>query len=271
MVNRFAVLKVSSLILALLLTTFSITSVLADPSRAPELETITFIDVLRPGNVEGHVEGEACASSSSSFKTIRGGIRWRKESPVTYSVDTSGLVGLNGQTAAAAVAVAAESWDALDEGTFFDNVFPFTPNVDVIVSWAPIDGPGGTLAAAGLSFNPATKTIVSASITFDSLDDWTVYSNTVSCGEQFDGQDVENVGAHEFGHVIGTDHVNDDVDLTMYKFITQDGETRKRTLGIGDIAGFRALYLPGGEDPPAEDPPEDPAFCPPGQHKKGAC
>ena len=135
---------------------------------------------------------------------------------------------------------------------------------------APIDGPGGTLAATGLSFNPATKTIVSASITFDSLDGWAVYG-TVLCGDQFDGQDVENVGTHEFGHVIGTDHVNDDVDLTMYKFITQAGETRKRTLGIGDIAGFRALYIPGGEDPPAEDPSEDPAFCPPGQHKKGAC
>ncbi len=56
--------------------------------------------------------------------------------------------------------------------------------------------------------------------------------------------DVWNVTAHEAGHALGLD--GDQLDashagLTMYGYIAP-GETRKRTLGLGDLLALRAKY-----------------------------
>lgn len=267
--DRFAVIKITSVVLALLFFSFSISPVLANPERAPELETITFIDVFRPtdvANPPNDADG-TCSAQSSSFKTIRGGIRWR-EFPVEYSINTANSGVVPAKDAVDAVIRAAASWDFEEHpaGQFFSKV---DTGADVAIRWAFIDGPSGTLAVTSISFNPATKTIASATITFDSADDWTILPTAVSCGDQGDAHDVENVGAHELGHVVGLDHVNDDTRLTMYKFITQIGETMKRTLGPGDREGILALYGEVIEEPP-EDPPED-DFCPPGHERRGLC
>lgn len=267
--TRFSIIKITSLVLALLLFSFSISPVLANPERAPELETVTFIDVFRPTHLgDNQNEDASCRGTASSFKTIRGGIRWRVF-PVTYHIDASASgVG----AAANAVRAAANTWDNEEHPAdmFFLEIGDVN-SAKVTVAWASIDGPSGTLAVTGITFNPATKTIVSASLTFDSDDDWAIQSPIINCAGAGSGaaHDVENVGAHEFGHVVGLDHVNDDTRLTMYKFITQAGETMKRTLGPGDREGIFALYGVVVEGPP-EDPPEDP-FCPPGQAKKGNC
>jgi hypothetical protein len=49
---------------------------------------------------------------------------------------------------------------------------------------------------------------------------------------------VVDTATHEFGHFAGLDHVNRSPDLTMFPFI-HDG---MQTLGLGDMAGIRALY-----------------------------
>ncbi|MEM2183395.1 MAG: hypothetical protein QXQ62_04595 [Candidatus Bathyarchaeia archaeon] len=55
--------------------------------------------------------------------------------------------------------------------------------------------------------------------------------------------DVQNIMTHEFGHWCGLDDLYDDKDywLTMYGYADY-GETYKRTLGLGDILGLRAVY-----------------------------
>lgn len=262
--NRFAVIKIASLVLALLLFTFSISPVLANPERAPELETITFIDVFRPTHVANPPNDNdgTCSAQSSSFKTIRGGIRWR-EFPVTYYIDT----GVSAD--ADAVIRATESWDFEEHpaGAFFSRVFVET-DANVIVSWASIDGTSGTLAVTRISFNPATKTIARATVTFDSDDTWTNQPATISCAAQAGGHDTENVGAHELGHVLGLDHVNDDSRLTMYTYVTQAGETMKRSLGPGDREGILALY--GGPSGGGDDG-DGGNSCPPGHARRGLC
>jgi len=57
--------------------------------------------------------------------------------------------------------------------------------------------------------------------------------------------DVQNIMTHEFGHWCGLDDLYNDKDywLTMYGY-AHDGETYKRTLGLGDILGLKAFYNP---------------------------
>jgi hypothetical protein len=55
--------------------------------------------------------------------------------------------------------------------------------------------------------------------------------------------DVQNIMTHEFGHWCGLDDLYADEDywLTMYGYANY-GETYKRTLGLGDILGLKAVY-----------------------------
>lgn len=54
--------------------------------------------------------------------------------------------------------------------------------------------------------------------------------------------DFENVSTHELGHAMGLDHPDDScTEETMYRY-TDYGETLRRSLNAGDIAGIDALY-----------------------------
>ena len=54
--------------------------------------------------------------------------------------------------------------------------------------------------------------------------------------------DFENIAQHELGHAFGLGHPSDTcTEETMYRFAS-NGETKKRDLYDGDIAGIKALY-----------------------------
>jgi hypothetical protein len=52
--------------------------------------------------------------------------------------------------------------------------------------------------------------------------------------------DIGNIGTHEFGHTYGLDHPNGRFE-TMYAY-GYSGETLKRSLASGDVAGANAVY-----------------------------
>jgi hypothetical protein len=54
--------------------------------------------------------------------------------------------------------------------------------------------------------------------------------------------DYQNIATHEFGHAAGMGHpAGSCTEETMYGF-AQSGETKKRTLAAGDIAGIQKQY-----------------------------
>jgi hypothetical protein len=57
-----------------------------------------------------------------------------------------------------------------------------------------------------------------------------------------DKMDLQNIATHELGHNgLGDLRSPKDAELTMYAFSSL-GETKKRTLGTGDIWGIQKLY-----------------------------
>jgi hypothetical protein len=64
------------------------------------------------------------------------------------------------------------------------------------------------------------------------------WSSTGEAGKM----DYENISTHEIGHAMGMDHPgNTCINETMYAYADL-GETKKRSLNTGDIAGISALY-----------------------------
>jgi hypothetical protein len=61
------------------------------------------------------------------------------------------------------------------------------------------------------------------------------------CVESQAKYDVANIATHEFGHTYGLGHAAGGRWETMYPY-GFTGETLKRSLGTGDIAGVRAIY-----------------------------
>ncbi|MFC1703100.1 matrixin family metalloprotease [Patescibacteria group bacterium] len=63
-----------------------------------------------------------------------------------------------------------------------------------------------------------------------------------SASGETEKMDFENVATHELGHSMGLTHPDDSCDLeTMYRY-TDYGETMRRDLHDGDIAGIDSLY-----------------------------
>ena len=100
------------------------------------------------------------------------------------------------------------------------------------------DHESSVLAMTTCFYYVATGNIVDCDIEFNRDVMW---SSTL--GSPDASYDVQNVATHEFGHVLGLDHVGALAAsaLTMAPS-AEPGETSKRTVGVGDILGNRALY-----------------------------
>ena len=237
MVTLFAITVVSILVSPLAIAASN------ENAKIPEIETITFIDKFKPIHEIPEVNTSlSCEDTSNKFAKISGGIKWNAF-PVRYSINAPDVASAN------AVRDAFATWDAEDHGYDPDDTLKrffveddTAPNITV--SWAPIDGVGGTLGLASFSYYPSLKEIISVRIIFDSDDNWTT-SSGVSCTEGATNTfDVGDVVTHEIGHAIGFDHVKspNSIYYTMYTYVILDGETHKKTLGAGERIGLAYLY-----------------------------
>jgi hypothetical protein len=188
--------------------------------------------------------GPQAVTESDRFVLINGGAGWlQDEAPVEYLV-----IDEPSRAAARAVEHAVATLDGFITTRSFSRVSkssqinPCTgqPNT---VSWRSGDGPGGALAIAGVCVNTQAQAIVGFRIAFDLFDTWATDGDP----ESFD---VQNVAAHEAGHMAGLGHVNAPRDgcLSMYTFSAR-GETQKRTLGWGDKLGLDRIYGSGDITP----------------------
>ena len=108
------------------------------------------------------------------------------------------------------------------------------------VMFADINSPGAigvTIIWGTFSAPKPFRKLVEWDMIFDDADFY--WSST---GES-DKMDFENIATHELGHAVGMGDLYTDLcsEQTMYGY-ANNGETKKRTLEAGDIAGLNILY-----------------------------
>ena len=157
----------------------------------------------------------------------------RKTSPVA-------LLEKAGDEIIGAVNNSLETWEEVITHDLFEpatvmwtNRLPGERDGLSLLDWTPLEE--GVVAESFIWYFPSTKEIIEMDVAFSSNYKWS------TTGEA-DSMDLQNVATHEFGHG-GLDDLGFERDsrLTMYQYGSL-GETSKRTLGAGDIKGWRRLY-----------------------------
>ena len=235
-----------------------------NPNR-PVLDKVTFIHYKKnfgkPAgcNNDGICQGWESADCADCVGSGNGGeeestcygflskeAKWK--GTATYYINNNS--GLEDSFVGAVVWLAAEEWDSFVDFELFDDSITFTDEYKAgdqdfhnTLSWGnyPRDGVIAVTTVWGYFYGPPSKReIVEFDILFDT-DYWWGDADTTECIPEF--MDLQNIATHELGHGAGLDdlYTSSCSEETMYGY-SEDCETSKRDLGIGDITGINKLY-----------------------------
>lgn len=161
-------------------------------------------------------------------------------SPLSFKINAASIPIDHGM-ATGAITNSFRNWEAQTGKAFFGTISALGgasgPAADSnnTVGWAHLV-PRTTLAATWVWTETidGVDYVTDADIFYNLVHDWGVFGTCTSTEARFE---VENVGTHEVGHVIGLAHVKDpEAMATMYPSASR-GEVKKKTLTATDIAG----------------------------------
>ncbi len=234
------------LLVVVLLASLSVMAVSAKPDKAgrPEkLDQIIFVHPVapdkpgKPDKPPGKPPKEEEPSKENSYYELWGG---SLNGTVNYYVNPNVNL-VTGGDPIAAISSSAEAWDVITGDELFNHAGETTKNWYELdeqntVSWVKFI-PRDILAIAVMWYDPTTMIIYEVDIVFNTFHNWGI--DPVKRDKAYD---IQNVATHEFGHPVGLDDLYVEIydELTMYGYSSK-GETIKRSLEEGDIAG--ALYL----------------------------
>ncbi len=169
------------------------------------------------------------------------GIKWTTF-PVTYTINPTNPQGLDESFITGALSQSTKSWDDATSRALFGAY-----TVDSSAPFGVVDGKNamvfgnnyptaGVIAVTYTWYYSISRRIVEFDISFETDYQWgdaAVYPTKM---------DVQDIATHEIGHGVGLkDLYNTCKEETMYGYASY-GETKKRTLNAGDIAGIKAIY-----------------------------
>lgn len=187
-----------------------------------------------------HAKGGGSDPTSSCYDFLAKGARWKVTEPYVVASDVN----------ATAVANDLETWDSQvafdvfgpqDTGSVVDGADTSAPDGKNEVMWGDISSPGAIAVTIvwGVFYGPPSgRELVEWDAVFDNVDfawgDATIDPTVM---------DFENIATHEFGHAAGMADLYKSLcfEQTMYGYAAY-GETKKRTLEVGDINGIKELY-----------------------------
>ncbi|MBI4258157.1 MAG: matrixin family metalloprotease [Thaumarchaeota archaeon] len=193
-----------------------------------------------PGNKGGNGGGSKC------FAFLARDAKWKTIEP--WLLNPANTEGLSDDFLFTNLGIDIQKWedaaatDILGDGSITAaTLVADTDNPDGVneVYFGGV-GSEGAIAVTivwGVFFGPPSqRELVEWDQVYDQVDfDWS------STGEA-DKMDFENIATHELGHSVGMGHPDDTcTEETMYRFADL-GETKKRDLHTGDIAGIQDLY-----------------------------
>jgi hypothetical protein len=179
--------------------------------------------------------------------------RYLPNLPVKYYVNPSGNK-LRASDAIAAVKASFETWDnAVDNPEMDIYIELFYDNVQQtmlqgkkydgrnVISWGKL---GQRILAICYTWYYHSGKIVEFGIVFNTLYSWGIDPDGEG-GTTINAYDIQNIGTHEAGHTLSLGDLYSGAakELTMYGYGAR-GETKKRSLGYGDIQGVRFIYGP---------------------------
>jgi len=184
--------------------------------------------------------------TSSCYTFLATGAKWKTTED--YLVDPVNTGGLYGDFITSNLATDISKWETASGFNILGNGETGEVELSEIgtlnnkneVMFADIDSPGAigvTIIWGIFGGRPSSRVLVEWDMVFDDADfDWS------SAGE-VGKMDFENIATHELGHAVGMGdlYTNECSEQTMYGYAGY-GETKKRTLESGDIAGISALY-----------------------------
>lgn len=198
----------------------------------------------RSGNGNG-----AKGSSSTCYAFLASGAKWKSVEP--YLFNPSNADDFNEATAAAELAASITEWeknvspDIVGAGTVtFDALSAESLSPDGLneVFFAELDDPNTIAVTITWGFyggRPQNRRLVEWDMVFNDPD--YAWGDVATSGNT-SLMDFQNIATHELGHAIGMGHPSDScAEETMYRFAS-NGETKKRSLNAGDIAGIKKLY-----------------------------
>jgi len=160
-------------------------------------------------------------SGASVFAVLSGGIaKW--EDAADGSIDGNGIDILgNGTSTAALLEADTVSTDGANE-VYFDLLEEGTIGVTIV--WGTFGGP------------PSQRELVEWDQVYNTSYGWSLSGDPLK-------MDFDNIATHELGHSTGLGdlYTAECAEETMYGYGTE-GETKKRDLNTGDIAGISELY-----------------------------
>jgi len=199
-----------------------------------------------PGNGKGG-GGNGGSEESSCYSYITKGAKWRAEEK--WNVSTANAPDSIKDDVASILVEAISQWETADGHT--NDIMAYQDNTIVVdaASFGTLNNQNevffgdysqnGVIAVTvvwSTSFGPPSqREIVEWDQLYDLDFEWNI------TGE--DGfMDFDNIATHEIGHAAGMGHPDSTcTDETMFAFAS-NGETKKRDLFNGDIAGINKLY-----------------------------
>lgn len=190
--------------------------------------------------------GKGGGGSSTCFAFLANGAKWK--SVESWVVNPTNTESLSDSFVFSNLGADIQKWEnaslanILGDGSITvatlvaDNVSPDGQNE---VYFGDVASPGAiavTIVWGVFAGPPSQRYLVEWDQVYDQVDyNW---NSTGEAGKM----DFENIATHEIGHSDGMGHPDDScTEETMYRF-AGFGETKKRDLNVGDIAGIQALY-----------------------------
>lgn len=210
-------------------------------------------NAAKPDGVGGGKKGGGGGGSttSSCYAHIGSGVKWKNVED--YVVDSANLSGLSQTDVESTITTAVELWNEQVNGEIFGNQVPGV--VDGADTTAPLDNINEIYFADINDPSIDSSNTIAVTVTWGvfsgpprnrRLIEWDqVYNEAYVFGDASSNtgvMDILGIAAHEVGHAAGMDHPESTcVDETMFAYAAT-GETKKRDLNAGDIAGVKKLY-----------------------------
>lgn len=211
------------------------------------LTKITFIH-WKKGFAKPPNAGKPDKNRNSCYSYLSNGAKWKTTEP--YYVKPDNQDGLEDSFVKEAVDLGVAEWEKYGgDGIFGEGEISYLYDYNNgdkdeknTASFGSYPN-SGVIAIANVwgyfGGRPSTRELIEWDILFNTNGDWNWGDATVSAGFM----DLQNIATHELGHSAGmADLYETSCTLeTMYGY-SGEGETSKRDLNTGDIAGIEALY-----------------------------